>query len=51
MGWLGERDFFRKYSRDEIKRMSDDDRFMKRMECEIVWEKEFEKHGIERLKI
>ncbi len=46
---LGERDFFSMYSTEEIKKMSDDERFMKRMECEIVWEEEFENYGIERL--
>lgn len=49
--WLGERDFFRKYTKEEIKKMSDEDRFMKRMECEMVWGEEFEKYGVERLKI
>jgi|SRR3989344_7896271 len=49
--WLGDRDFFRKYTQEEIEKMTDDDCFIKRMECEIVWEEEFEKYGIERLKI
>lgn len=49
--WLGDRDFFKKYTREEIKAMSDEDRFMKRMECEAVWGEEFEKYGVERLKI
>ncbi len=49
--WLGERDFYRKYTREEIEAMSGEDYFMKFMECQIVWEEEFEKHGIERLKI
>jgi len=48
---FGERDFFKKYAKDEIKKMNQDERFMKHMECEIVWEEEFEKHGIERLGI
>lgn len=48
---LGDRDFFKKYTREEIKAMSDEDRFMKRMECEIVWEEEFEKYGVERLEV
>ncbi len=47
--WLGERDFFKKYSLEEIKEMDDKERFIKRMECEIFWGKEFEKRGIERL--
>lgn len=50
-GWLGDRDFFKKYSPEEIEKMDDEERFMKRMECEIVWEKEFESRGIERLHI
>lgn len=49
--WLGERDFFRKYTRDEIKAMDDEERFTKRMECEIAWEEEFEKYGVERLDV
>ena len=49
--WLGERDFFRKHTQEEIEKMTEDDRFMKRMECEAVWGEEFEKYGIDRLKI
>lgn len=49
--WLGERDFFKKYSQAKIEMMSDEERFTKRMECEIAWEEEFEKYGIERLEI
>ncbi|MFA5751225.1 MAG: hypothetical protein WC898_02945 [Candidatus Paceibacterota bacterium] len=49
--WLGERDFFRKYTLDEIKKMSSNERFMKSMDCNIVWEEEFENYGIERLEI
>ena len=48
---LGERDFFIKYTPKEIERMSDDERFTKRMECDIVWEEEMEKYGIERMHI
>ena len=46
---LGERDFFRKYTKEEIEKMSDEERFTKRMECEDTWEEEFENNGIERL--
>jgi hypothetical protein len=46
---LGERDFFRTYTKDEISKMSKDDRFMKRMECEIQWEEELENFGLDRL--
>ena len=49
--YLGERDFFNKYSKEAIKKMSDEERFSKRMECQDVWGKEFEKYGIERLDI
>ncbi|MCR4311185.1 MAG: hypothetical protein NUV54_01270 [Candidatus Taylorbacteria bacterium] len=48
---LGERDFRRKYSIEEIKKMTDEERFTKRMECEEVWGREFEENGIERLEI
>lgn len=48
--WLGERDFHIKYSQKELEKMTDEERFTRRMECEIVWEVEFAKHGIERLK-
>jgi len=49
--WLGERDFHRKYSREEIEKMTDEERFTKQMECEAVWGEEFEKNGIDRLKV
>jgi len=49
--WLGDRDFYRKYTREEIEKMTKNDLFMKRMECEDVWGEEFEKHGVERLAI
>lgn len=48
---LGERDFYRKYSVEEIKRMDDEERFVKLQECVIVHEKEAEEHGIERLEV
>lgn len=46
---LGDRDFFRKYTKDEILEMSREEYFDKRMECADYWEEEFEKHGVERL--
>jgi hypothetical protein len=49
--WLGDRDFFRKYKKDEIKKMGDIERFTKRMECEEVWGEEFEKNGVERIQV
>ena len=48
---LGERDFHRKYSSDDIKNMTDEKRFIKLQECVIVWEKEAEEHGMERLEV
>jgi mRNA deadenylase 3'-5' endonuclease subunit Ccr4 len=48
---LGERDFFRKYSREEREKMIDNERFTKMMECIISWEEECEKYGTERLGI
>lgn len=51
IAWLGERDFFRKYTQEEIEKMTQEEYFMKRMDCDIVWEQEFEEHGIDRMEI
>lgn len=48
---LGVRDFFRKYSPDERKKMSQKEHFIKMQECVIAWEVELEKYGLERLEI
>ena len=48
---FGERDFFRKYSKDEIKKMNHEEYFIKMQECIIGYENEAEEHGIERLEI
>ena len=48
---LGERDFFRKYSKDAREKMTDEEHFTKMMGCIIVWERECEEHGIDRLEI
>jgi len=48
---LGERDFYRKYSEQERKNMTQEEHFMKMMECIIAWEEECERNGIERLEI
>jgi hypothetical protein len=48
---LAERDFLKKYTKEEIKKMSDEEYYVKQMECEDVWNDEFEKNGIERLYI
>lgn len=46
---LGERDFFKKYSKEEREKMTNEEHFTKMMECIILWEDECEKYGIERL--
>ncbi len=46
---LGERDFHRRYTPEEIMEMSEDERFMKLQECVIAYEVETEKHGIDKL--
>ena len=48
---LGERDFFRTYSKEEREKMTDEDHFTKMMEYIIVWENEMEENGIERIGI
>ena len=48
---LGERDFYRHYSKDEIQKMSRDERFEKLYEFIDKWVEEINKNGIERLKI
>ncbi|MDO8571084.1 MAG: hypothetical protein Q7R79_00205 [bacterium] len=48
---LGERDFFRKYSKKDWDKMSKDERYSKLQECIIEWEEELEKNGIARLEI
>jgi len=48
-GLLGERDFFRKYSKDEREKMNQEECFLKLQECIIAWEQEAEEYGVERL--
>ena len=48
---LGERDFFKKYSKEEREKMTDDEHFLKLQECIIAWENEAEEYGVERLEI
>lgn len=48
---LGERDFFRKYGEEKIKKMSRDERFYKLYECIDEYGDEFFKHGLERIEI
>ncbi len=46
---LGVRDFYRTYSPEERKKMTEEEHFMKMQDCIIKWENEFEKYGVERL--
>ena len=48
---LGDRDFFRHYSKNEIKKMTREERFEKFYKFIDKWEDEMHEHGIERLKI
>ena len=48
---LGERDFYNMYSKEDWKRMTQDERFLKMQECVIKWEEELEKYGIDRLEM
>lgn len=48
---LGIRDFTRKYSADDIKKMDQKETFLKKQEFIIKYEEEFYKYGIDRLGI
>lgn len=48
---LGERDFHRRYSKDEIQKMSREERFKKLYEFIDKWADEIDENGIERLGI
>ena len=48
---LGNRDFHKKYTRDQIKKMDEYERDEKRYDCLDFWDNEFTGHGIERLRI
>ena len=48
---LGERDFHRLYSPNEIIKMGNEERFTKLQECIIRYELEFEEKGVEQLEI
>lgn len=48
---LGERDFFRKYSPDEVRKMSREERMEKMHQCIDFYEEEFEKNGLNRLEV
>ncbi len=46
---LGSRDFYNKYSEKELKKMTAEERFVKRENHVGFWEEEFYKNGIERI--
>lgn len=46
---LGTRDFYRKYTKEEAQKMTDEEHFLKLQECIIQVEEEIEEHGLERL--
>jgi len=48
---LGERDFYRKYTKSEREKMSDEEHFLKLQKCIIAYENEVEEYGVERLNI
>lgn len=48
---LGERDYFEKYTKEELETMTHEERIDKLWECEAKWGEEFEKHGIDRLRV
>lgn len=48
---LGRRDFFRRYSKEEMMEMTQEEYFIKLQECIIAWEEECENYGVERLEI
>ena len=48
---LGERDFLREYGEDAMKKMSNNERFLKHQDFVCKYEEEFYKNGINRLKI
>ena len=48
---LGERDFYQYYSKDEIRKMSQEERFDKLYEFIDKWADEMSENGVERLKI
>lgn len=49
--WLGERDFFERYTESEINAMSSEDYFRNKSQCVAVYNKEFEQYGMERIRI
>ncbi|PIZ49450.1 hypothetical protein COY29_01860 [Candidatus Woesebacteria bacterium CG_4_10_14_0_2_um_filter_39_14] len=48
---LGKRDFFKKYSKEEIQNMSREEHFIKLSECIDVWNEEFSTYGLDRFRI
>lgn len=48
---LGERDFMKKYSIEEIQKMTQEEYFVKLSECIDFYNEEFEKFGLERIEV
>ena len=48
---LGTRDFIRKYGKEVIEKMDQEERFLKREECIIKYEEEFERNQLNNLEI
>ena len=46
---FGDRDFYRRYSQNEVKKMTQEERFVKLNECVDRWSDEILEHGIERM--
>lgn len=48
---FGDRDFLRKYGKEVIKKMDNEERFIKNTECQEIYENEFNENGIDRIGI
>jgi hypothetical protein len=48
---LGKRDFFERYTKKDWDKMTNEERREKMWQCEAVWGEEFEKFGIDRVRI
>ena len=48
---MGQRDFYHKYSKEEIKKMDREEYFTKLYECIDKWDEETSKNGLDRLGI
>lgn len=48
---LGDRDFFSRYSLEQIKSMTDEERYLKRSECAEWYIEEINEYGLERISV